>query len=236
MKLGERIVMSVNGGMAFGVQGASAFPAYPLTTLFQDAPHGAAMQASTFLHLFWRSAVHQRSLPRELGLASDNTTKETKNATCYIWALWLLAVLRGGPMELIRFLQLIVGHTHDALDRFYSRLKAAIRGRDFDTLDELADLIRQAMPAVDISWFHLDRQWQWEEVRAASNLQMHSLRNAHHMEFFRVTGQGSTRAGGAVNCASQSEITICSCSAAQPSLDPKLILHANLAIERKPCH
>jgi len=196
MKLGERIVVSVNGGMAFGVQGASTFPAYSLTTVFQDAPHGAAMQASTFLHLFRRCAVHQRSLPRELSLASDNTTKETKNATCYIWALWLLAVLRHTQLSLVRFLQLMVGHTHDALDRFYSRLKAALRGRDFDTLDELADVAGKAMPAVDLEWFHLNRQWQWEEVRVASGLQMHHLRNVHHMEFYCVAGQGIVWVGG----------------------------------------
>ena len=37
---------------------------------------------------------------------------------------------------------LIVGHTHDELDRFFSRLKAALAGRSFYTVPQMLKIIQ----------------------------------------------------------------------------------------------
>lgn len=109
MKLGQRIVVAVNGAMVHGVKGA---PPYHLTTMLEDAPHGAAMQSSSFLHLFHACALRQQSLPAEVAFGADNTCKETKNSTTYTWAIWLLAVTSGLPLRAASFIHLMVGHTH----------------------------------------------------------------------------------------------------------------------------
>lgn len=112
MKLGERLVVSINGAMVHGVKGA---PPYHIETLFEDAPHGAAMQSSCFLHLFHRCALQQKSLPRQVAFGADNTAKETKNSTACAFAMWLLAITIGMLLYIAAFMFLLVGHTHDSL-------------------------------------------------------------------------------------------------------------------------
>lgn len=114
MKLGDRMVMSFNGAMVHGVQGA---PPYYITTLLDDAPHGASMQASCFLHLLHNCALRQKSLPDQVLFGADNTTKETKNSTMCAFLMWLLAILAGTPLASIALIMLLVGHTHDKLAR-----------------------------------------------------------------------------------------------------------------------
>ena len=80
------------------------------------------MQMSTFLLNFHEAALLEKRLPEELYLGADNTTKETKNK----YGCWWAALHLYGHM--------LVGHTHDDIDRFFLRLRVAIAGRHY--LDE----------------------------------------------------------------------------------------------------
>ena len=46
---------------------------------------------------------------------------------------------------------LIVGHTHDKIDRLFSRLRIAITGHDFDTVEKLLEILRKRM-----QWFRFE--------------------------------------------------------------------------------
>ena len=104
--------------------------------MFADGEHGSEMQMSTFLLNFHEAALLEKRLPEELVLGTDNTTKETKNKYGCWWCMWLLCVLfmADVPMHSIMMVYLLVGHTHDAIDRFFSRLRVAIAGKDYYTV------------------------------------------------------------------------------------------------------
>lgn len=80
--------------------------------------------------------------------------------------------------------------TNRPQDRFFSKIKKAIKGRDFLTRADLIRIIVDAMPAVDMEWLHSGAQWQWEDVRAQAGVEFRKLRNIHHIEFYRTEGQG----------------------------------------------
>ena len=56
---------------------------------------------------------------------------------------------------------LIVGHTHDKIDRFFSRLRVALRGHDYFTLMEMFEILRNGLESFDFIHSHLSRIWNW---------------------------------------------------------------------------
>ena len=75
------------------------------------------------------AATSEGHLPEEFTIRADNTPAETKNQTVCWFVVWLLCALDRTCLWVIRFL--MVGHTHDTLDRFFGRFFAAIAGRDY---------------------------------------------------------------------------------------------------------
>ena len=55
----------------------------------------------------------------------DNTQKESKNQHMIHFQIWLLCCLVGTPLFSFSTVFLIVGHTHNALDRFLSMLSVS---------------------------------------------------------------------------------------------------------------
>ena len=94
-----------------------------IRTMFEDTKHGSEMQMSTFLLNFHEAVLIEKRVPEELYLGAENTYKETKNKYCCWWCMWLLCVLHTHNVRLhsICMLFLLVGHTHDEIDRFFCR-------------------------------------------------------------------------------------------------------------------
>ena len=116
-KEGQRVQVSLNAAWFFGV---SRSPQLLIRTMFEDCAHGSNMQASTLLMNLHSRVMQERVIPEEWFINADNTSKETKNNVCIDFAIWLLIQLAGTPLACITFLYLIVGHTHNKLDRFFS--------------------------------------------------------------------------------------------------------------------
>ena len=85
------------------------------------------MQISAILLNLFDVATSEGYLPEEFNIGADNTYKETTNQSTSWFAVWLLCVLEGTSLTTILCCFLMVGHTHDALDRFFSRLVVALR-------------------------------------------------------------------------------------------------------------
>lgn len=114
-------------------------------SVFDDCEHGSEMQCSAILSNLTDVAMEEGHLPDEFHIGADNAYKETKNQVCFWFAVWLLCVLQDTNLWVVSFSFLLVGHTHDALDRFFSRLVAAIAGRDFFTVDQLFATAQQKL-------------------------------------------------------------------------------------------
>ena len=66
------------------------------------------------------------------------------------------------PLHSILMIFLLVGHTHDEIDRFFSRLRVAIAGRNYYTVDGLMKLILDGLPGFNVRHSHLHTVWGWK--------------------------------------------------------------------------
>ena len=110
-------------------------------------------------------------MPEEWYIGADNTYSETKNQYVLMFSIWLLAfaIKNGWNLVGITFMFLLVGHTHNRLDRFFSRLAVAIRGHDYFTLPEMFKIILEAVPYNQIFACHLYKSWNWKELEKTSS-------------------------------------------------------------------
>jgi len=111
-----RLVIGVIGSMWHGAPTCQ----HHIRTVFDDTPTtGADMQCSAVIKNLHDVAESEGHLPEEFFIGADNTWKETKNQCMFWFLVWLLCVLDGTPLWKISMVFLMVGHTHDALDRFF---------------------------------------------------------------------------------------------------------------------
>ena len=185
-KEGQRLQVSLNGCWFFG---PSRSPELLIRTMFEDCPHGSNMQSSTLLLNLHDRAIKEQTIPEELFINADNTPKETKNNTCIDFAIWLLIVLQMSPLHSIVFLFLLVGHTHNKLDRFFSRIKIALTGRTYYTMDEMINTLHDAISGFTFDFQHLSDVWDFKEMEKACDLpHIRSLERVHAINVFRHGG------------------------------------------------
>lgn len=181
-KLGNRLVFAVNGCCWSGPQKHAR---WFLRTLLEDTPHGADMQCSTILQNLHRCAMDEGKLPRIFHIGADNTPKETKNGTMINFLVWLLCSLSETCLWKVQLGFMLVGHTHDNLDRFYSRLCAALKGKNYFTAAEMHQIVIDSMPSQHVEWGHLCTSWNFTDLRARIGLEAKKLRNVHDLVLFR---------------------------------------------------
>ena len=147
------------------------------------------MQCSAILSNLTDVAMEEGHLPDEFHIGADNTYKETKNQVCFWFAVWLLCVLQDTNLWVVSFSFLLVGHTHDALDRFFSRLVAAIAGRDFFTVDQLFATAQQNLNYCNLKARHLAQTWGWKGLQSLPVVKAVSgLGPVHAIKFYRSSG------------------------------------------------
>ena len=118
---GNRLQVAIIGSWWAG---APKSPPIHLRTLFENVEEtGSEMQFSAVLLNLHEKVKQEGRLPHEFCIGADNTAKETKNKF-FVWALiWLLCVMEGEVLWSVLLTFLLVGHTHDKLDRLFSMLK-----------------------------------------------------------------------------------------------------------------
>ena len=146
------------------------------------------MQSSCLLWNLHQTAMEEGHLPKHWSIGADNTRKETKHQITMWMLVWLLCVLEDTPLWMIDVVFLIVGHTHNKLDRLFSRIAVALSGRDYFTV---VGMLRQiaASLACDVKTAHLSQVWGWKELlEHDSTSRMRNLDPAHAFRFFRSGG------------------------------------------------
>ena len=122
----KRLITGLIGSMWFGTLRTS----HHVRTVFDDCAHGAEMQSSSLLLNLHQTAMQEGHLPKHWTIGADNTRKETKNQTTMWMLVWLLCALDGTALWIIDVIFLLVGHTHNKLDRlFFSHRCGAGRPR-----------------------------------------------------------------------------------------------------------
>ena len=134
--------------------------------------------------------ILEKRVPEELYLGADNTPKETKNKCGCWWCMWLLCVMliNNVPLHSICLMFLLVGHTHDDIDRFFSRLHVAIAGRNYYTVAGLMKLIVDGLPGFNIRHSHLHTVWAWKDMADLDLPVLKGLRRVHAVNLFTHKG------------------------------------------------
>ena len=137
----KRLITGLIGSLWFGTRNTRQH----VRTPFGDCSHGSEMQCSAILENLCDVSVAEGHLPQEFTIAADNTRKETNNQFCMWFLIWLLRALSDSPLSCINVIFLRVGHTHNNLDRMFSRISVALRGKDYFTVEGMLRRVRESM-------------------------------------------------------------------------------------------
>ena len=186
-KQGTRILAAINGSSWHGPRETQ----WHIRTMFEDIEHGSDMQMSTLTMNFVEAVARDGNMPEELVINTDNTPKETKNNIAVWWMIWLLclSLVNGLPLWSMLLVNLIVGHTHGRVDRFFSRLRVALNGHDYFTMEQFIEIVTKALRGFNIRFSHLSCAWAWKEGLATLQLpEFVGMRRAHCLNVFRERG------------------------------------------------
>ena len=179
-KSGPRIVMSLIGVMAPGLR------KHPLLySVFPDCVHGGNMCASMMLEMLCQIHSKLGCLPRRFVIQADNTSAEAKNSICLFAACWLFSHLMHTRLETIEFAYLIVGHTHDLIDAFFSLVNRAAKHQDIlsppHLMRRLADVL-----STPPYWKHLQDQYDFQKAqpRFLKSQTVKGISQPHHYRVF----------------------------------------------------
>ena len=159
--------------------------------MFEDIEHGSDMQMSTLTLNLFEAVALDRNMPEELLINTDNTAKETKNNICMWWMIWFLCVCEDNrlPLWSMLLINLIVGHTHSKCDRFFSRIRAALNGHDYYTMEQMIEIVVKALRGFNVHFAHLNSAWSWrDELKTLGLPEFKGLRRVHCINFFRGEG------------------------------------------------
>ena len=140
---------------------------------------------------FFEAVGRDGNMPEELVINTDNTPKETKNSYAVWWMIWLLCVsaVQGWCLWSVLLVHLIVGHTHGSVDRFFSRLRVALNGHDYFTMEQFNEIVTKALRGFNVRTSHLSSVWAWKD--GLSTLQLPAfvgMRRVHCLNVFRAQG------------------------------------------------
>ena len=161
----------------------SKLTTHHVRTVFNDCAHGSEMQCSAILQNLHEVAVREGHLPQVFVIGADNTRKETRNQYCMWFLAWLLCALYETPLRSIEVVFLLVGHTHNKLDRLFSRISVALRGQDYFTVVGMLRKMRERLHYCQLHAGHLAQEWQWkalvEDPLPGGTRHKHNLDCAH---------------------------------------------------------
>ena len=141
-------IMKAEGRLVVGLVGViipGIFKQPHVITVFEDGPSGGEMQSSIIFETLMMIRLQLGTLPKKLIIHADNTTKETKNLIVLFFIVWLLAHTRNTPLQEVCVVFLMVGHTHDLVDQFFSRVSVALHGRDIYNMGTLWQVLEESM-------------------------------------------------------------------------------------------
>ena len=146
------------------------------------------MQFSTVLLNFWEKVLAENRVPEKWSIGADNAPKEQKNKY-FVWGLiWPICVTQSTPLWSTTMLFLIVGHTHDKIDRFFSRHRVALRGHDYFTRIEMFEILRNRLPVLDLTHCHLSRIWNCKALQRFDLPPLVGMARVHAICIFRYNG------------------------------------------------
>ena len=106
------------------------------------APETIASDPNLTIHLLYTTLVEEEQrrgkLPPTLYLQLDNCARENKNTYVIMYLVWLV---ERRIFKVIYLSFLPVGHTHNDVDRFHSRIAVLSKYNDVPTISRLVDLL-----------------------------------------------------------------------------------------------
>ena len=122
-------------------------------------------------------------------ICADNTRKETTNQYTMWFLVWLLCALDSTPLWRIDVLFLLVGHTHNKLDRLFSLIAVALAGRGYLTVVGMLRQLQSSLLHCTVKSNHLSQVWAWKELMGHPCTRgMRNLDPVHAFRFERSGG------------------------------------------------
>ena len=126
-----------------------------------------------------------KKLPPVLYLQLDNCSRENKNQYVFGFAGWLV---QQGTFEEVKIGFLIVGHTHEHIDQFFSVLQKLLSAYGARTVIHLLEQLVSAHKNVKVSAEMLNDVVQFREFISKYLAGMHSHTTPHHFHFKKIDG------------------------------------------------
>ena len=184
-KGGDRLVVGIVGGLFRGAVNTEMI----VRSVFQDHQHGSNMQASAALLDIHSSAMKEGRLPNKYSMGADNTYKETKNQYFLGFVVWLLCLLFDTNLWCFELFFLLVGHTHGALDRFFSHLATVLIGKTYLTLHDMYKIFETELQRFNIRCEHQHTVWDFKALKEHFKWpSISGLGHVHGIKVYRSNG------------------------------------------------
>ncbi|XP_078608286.1 uncharacterized protein LOC144880140 [Branchiostoma floridae x Branchiostoma japonicum] len=136
----------------------------------QNVPHDSNLTITIIMKVLQHEAQKRGgSLPPVLYLQLDNSYRENKN--CFVFA-FCSELVRQKVVKKVKIGFLLVGHTHEDIDQFFSRISATLKRSDATTIPELEQTITKsftpAPQAFQVEHVMDFKAWFAEELEAIS--------------------------------------------------------------------
>ena len=137
----RRLITGLIGSMWFGTR----HTAHHVRAVVSDCMHGSEMQCCAALLNVHELAMREGHLPREFYIHADSTPTDSKQQIALWLFVLLLRALDDTPLAIINVVFLLVGHTHNKLDRLFSRISVALRVLDYFTVEGALRQVRETL-------------------------------------------------------------------------------------------
>ena len=140
----DKVVSSTGRSLNSGIGALFGYP--PQNSLFKALLRGKSECLDLLSHTEGMDFQGPKPLPRNLYLQLDNSAKDNKNK--YLMA-FLSLLIAWDVFEEIQAGFLLVGHTHEDIDVYFSHLSKALKSKNMFVL---ADIMKAFMQSQDLSF------------------------------------------------------------------------------------
>jgi hypothetical protein len=156
-------------------------------TVYEDVQHDSNLTVECLTRTLKHVDNSNKPMPKKLHIQLDNTCRENKNVYMYAWCSWMVA---RGAFEEIQVSFLPVGHTHEDIDQFFSRISVHLRVVDCVTPSQFDDAVKLCFtPRPLVERVEYCSNWKAFIEPFLKDMHAHTEAEILHQRFVKQEGQ-----------------------------------------------